>query len=96
MRQMGFWSDKKQVAWLSVASNTRVGIAYMVENHWPVIEAEYCIAEGGVVNRQGGKLLSRITSYNVCYTKLLRLGYPGRVGILPEITVMELRQGNVS
>jgi acetylornithine deacetylase/succinyl-diaminopimelate desuccinylase-like protein len=33
---------------------TRVGIEYMVNEHFPVIDAEYCIAEGGGVTRQGG------------------------------------------
>jgi acetylornithine deacetylase/succinyl-diaminopimelate desuccinylase-like protein len=36
--------------------NTQVGIAYMVERHWPEIEAEYCLAEGGGVDRRGGKV----------------------------------------
>ena len=31
------------------------GIQFMVENHWPEIEAEFCIAEGGQATRQGGK-----------------------------------------
>lgn len=35
------------------------GIQYMVDEHWPEIEAEYCIAEGGNGVRSGGKL-SRI------------------------------------
>ena len=38
--------------------NIRVGIAFMVEQHWPEIEAEYCLAEGGGVMRRGGKLVS--------------------------------------
>ena len=25
----------------------RVGINYMVENHWELIDAEFCLAEGG-------------------------------------------------
>jgi acetylornithine deacetylase/succinyl-diaminopimelate desuccinylase-like protein len=40
--------------------NTRVGIAYMVQQHWKEIEAEYCLAEGGSVLRRGGKI-SRMT-----------------------------------
>lgn len=31
------------------------GIAYMVENHWREIEAEFCLAEGGMTTRKGGK-----------------------------------------
>jgi acetylornithine deacetylase/succinyl-diaminopimelate desuccinylase-like protein len=38
--------------------NIRVGIAFMVENHYPKIEAEYCLAEGGSVVRRGGELVS--------------------------------------
>lgn len=38
--------------------NIRVGIAYMVAEHFPDIEAEYCLAEGGGVVRRGGKLVS--------------------------------------
>src|SRR5207237_366768 len=35
---------------------TRVGIQFMVEQHFPEIDAEYCIAEGGGVARQGGQI----------------------------------------
>ena len=35
---------------------TRVGIQFMVNQHLPEIEAEYCIAEGGGVVRTGGKV----------------------------------------
>ena len=34
---------------------TRVGIKYMTQEHFAKIEAEYCLAEGGVVSRSGGK-----------------------------------------
>ncbi len=37
--------------------NTRVGIEYMVNEHWPEIEAEYCFAEGGGVRRKEGKVV---------------------------------------
>jgi acetylornithine deacetylase/succinyl-diaminopimelate desuccinylase-like protein len=33
---------------------TRVGIQYMVNEHFPSIEAEFCLAEGGGVTRVGG------------------------------------------
>lgn len=33
----------------------RVGIKFMVEQHWTEIEAEYCLAEGGSVQRLGGR-----------------------------------------
>ena len=35
--------------------STRVGIQLMTREHWPVIEAEYCLAEGGAVARVGGR-----------------------------------------
>lgn len=37
--------------------NTSVGIEYMVNNHWPEIEAEFCFAEGGGVRRKEGKVV---------------------------------------
>lgn len=36
--------------------STRVGIQFMVNQHFPEIEAEYCIAEGGGVTRVGGQV----------------------------------------
>jgi acetylornithine deacetylase/succinyl-diaminopimelate desuccinylase-like protein len=33
--------------------STRYGIEFMVSQHWPEIDAEYCIAEGGSVRRAG-------------------------------------------
>ncbi len=36
--------------------STRVGIQFMVENHYPEIDAEYCLAEGGNVTRVDGKV----------------------------------------
>ncbi|MBE9463531.1 M20/M25/M40 family metallo-hydrolase [Dyadobacter subterraneus] len=36
--------------------NVKFGIDYMVKEHWPEIEAEYCFAEGGGVTRTGGKI----------------------------------------
>lgn len=38
--------------------NTRVGIKFMAEEHWPEIEAEFCLAEGGGVALREGKLVS--------------------------------------
>jgi acetylornithine deacetylase/succinyl-diaminopimelate desuccinylase-like protein len=35
---------------------TRVGIEYMVAQHYDAIEAEYCLAEGGSVSRAGGRV----------------------------------------
>ena len=36
--------------------STRVGIQYMVNQHFPSIDAEYCFAEGGGVTRQQGQV----------------------------------------
>jgi acetylornithine deacetylase/succinyl-diaminopimelate desuccinylase-like protein len=36
--------------------NSRVGIGYMVSQHFPEIEAEYCLAEGGSIARIGGEV----------------------------------------
>jgi acetylornithine deacetylase/succinyl-diaminopimelate desuccinylase-like protein len=36
--------------------STRVGIQLMVNQHFPKIDAEYCLAEGGSVTRTGGKV----------------------------------------
>ena len=36
--------------------STRVGIQLMTREHWPEIEAEYCLAEGGEVARVGGRV----------------------------------------
>jgi len=35
---------------------TRVGIQYMVNQHFPQIDAEYCLAEGGTVTREAGQV----------------------------------------
>ena len=37
-------------------ASTQFGIKFMVENHWPEIDAEYCFAEGGSVTRTGGQV----------------------------------------
>jgi acetylornithine deacetylase/succinyl-diaminopimelate desuccinylase-like protein len=47
----------RDVIFLSEAGeegSTRVGIQYMVDQHYPEIDAEYCFAEGGGVTRVGG------------------------------------------
>jgi acetylornithine deacetylase/succinyl-diaminopimelate desuccinylase-like protein len=36
--------------------STRVGIQFMVREHYPAIDAEYCLAEGGAVVRAGGRV----------------------------------------
>lgn len=57
---------------------TRVGIRFMVEEHWDEIEAEYCLAEGGSVSLDEGKLISM----NVATTEKL----PNRVILRAEGT----------
>ncbi len=49
----------RDVIFLAEASeegNGAYGINFMVEKHWPEIEAEYCLAEGGGVVRSGGRI----------------------------------------
>jgi acetylornithine deacetylase/succinyl-diaminopimelate desuccinylase-like protein len=36
--------------------NSRVGIGYLVAQHFPEIDAEYCLAEGGSITRIGGEV----------------------------------------
>ena len=36
--------------------STRVGIQYVVNEHFPKVDAEFCLAEGGGVSRQAGKI----------------------------------------
>ena len=36
--------------------STRVGIQFVVNQHFPKVDAEYCLAEGGSVTRVGGKV----------------------------------------
>ncbi|MGE3275018.1 MAG: M20/M25/M40 family metallo-hydrolase [Vicinamibacterales bacterium] len=36
--------------------SVRYGIKYMVDEHFPAIDAEFCFAEGGGVRRQGGEV----------------------------------------
>jgi acetylornithine deacetylase/succinyl-diaminopimelate desuccinylase-like protein len=36
--------------------STHVGIQFMVDRHFPEIDAEYCYAEGGGVTREGGRV----------------------------------------
>lgn len=35
---------------------TSVGVDYMIKQHWPEIEAEYALAEGGTAIEEGGKV----------------------------------------
>src|SRR2546423_1559240 len=36
--------------------NSRLGIQFMANQHFPEIDAEYCLAEGGNVTREAGKV----------------------------------------
>ena len=38
--------------------STRVGIQLMTREHWPAIDAEFCLAEGGSAARVGGRVRS--------------------------------------
>ena len=40
----------------SSTSPTNVGIDYLVKEHWPDIEAEYALAEGGFVHSENGRV----------------------------------------
>ena len=49
----------RDVIFLSEAGeegSTRIGIQFMVDQHYPEIDAEYCYAEGGGVTRAGGQV----------------------------------------
>jgi acetylornithine deacetylase/succinyl-diaminopimelate desuccinylase-like protein len=37
-------------------AGTQFGIEFMVREHWPEIEAEYCLAEGGAIRRENGQI----------------------------------------
>ena len=34
--------------------STRVGIQFMTNQHYAAVDAEYCLAEGGGITREGG------------------------------------------
>ena len=42
-------------------ASTGPGIEYLVNEHWPEIDAEACIAEGGTVRREGGQVRFALT-----------------------------------
>jgi len=60
--------------------SVQYGIKYMVENHWPEIEAEYCIAEGGGVYRRGGALHRNLISTTEKNPNMVRLIARGPAG----------------
>jgi acetylornithine deacetylase/succinyl-diaminopimelate desuccinylase-like protein len=60
--------------------NVRFGIKHMVDNHYPEIEAEYCLAEGGGGIRSGGRIkyVSTSTAEKIPYAvKLVSHGPAG-------------------
>ena len=42
-------------------ASTGPGIQYLVDEHWPELDAEACIAEGGAVRREGGQVRFALT-----------------------------------
>jgi acetylornithine deacetylase/succinyl-diaminopimelate desuccinylase-like protein len=48
--------DVIYVAEAGEESTARVGIEFLIAQHWPEIEAEYALAEGGFVHAQNGKV----------------------------------------
>jgi acetylornithine deacetylase/succinyl-diaminopimelate desuccinylase-like protein len=61
-------------------SNTKVGIEFMVNEHWAEIDAEYCFAEGGGVTRKDGKIIYASVSTTEKVPNGLRLISRGPAG----------------
>lgn len=66
-------------------ASTQFGIAFMVENHWPEIDAEFCFAEGGGVTRTDGKIRFATvqTSEKIPYGVTLTARGPAGHGSVP-------------
>lgn len=66
-------------------ASTQFGIQFMVEKHWPEIDAEFCFAEGGGVTRTGGKVrfASVQTSEKIPYGITLTARGPAGHGSVP-------------
>ncbi len=66
-------------------ASTQYGIAFMVEKHWPEIDAEFCFAEGGGVTRTNGKVrfASVQTSEKIPYGVTLTARGPAGHGSVP-------------
>jgi acetylornithine deacetylase/succinyl-diaminopimelate desuccinylase-like protein len=66
-------------------ASTQFGIQFMVEKHWPEIEAEFCFAEGGGVTRTGGKVRFATvqTSEKIPYGVTLTARGPAGHGSVP-------------
>ena len=59
---------------------TEVGIEFMVQNHWPEIEAEFCIAEGGRTLRKNGKMSRTLIATTEKTPMAIRLVSKGTAG----------------
>ena len=66
-------------------ASTQFGIQFMVNQHWPEIEAEFCFAEGGGVTRTGGKIrfATAQTSEKIPYGVTLTARGPAGHGSVP-------------
>lgn len=66
-------------------ASTQFGIAFMVENHFAEIDAEFCFAEGGGVTRTGGqiKFASVLTSEKIPQGVTLTARGPAGHGSVP-------------
>lgn len=66
-------------------ASTQFGIEFMVEKHWPEIDAEFCFAEGGIVTRTSGKIrfASVQTSEKIPYAVTLTARGPSGHGSVP-------------
>lgn len=66
-------------------ASTQFGIAFMVENHFKEIDAEFCFAEGGGVTRNGGqiKFASVLTSEKIPQGITLTARGPAGHGSVP-------------
>jgi acetylornithine deacetylase/succinyl-diaminopimelate desuccinylase-like protein len=65
--------------------SVRYGIDFMVKQHWPEIDAEFCFAEGGSIVRIGGKIqyASIQTSEKIPYAVRLVARGPSGHGSVP-------------
>jgi acetylornithine deacetylase/succinyl-diaminopimelate desuccinylase-like protein len=61
-------------------SSTSVGIDYMVREHWPEIEAEFALAEGGGIVQSGGKISDVLVSTTEKVPRRFRLVAHGPAG----------------
>ncbi len=60
--------------------STQFGIEFMVNSHWPEIEAEFCIAEGGRTLRKDGKMSRTLVATTEKTPMAIRLVSKGTAG----------------